>query len=398
MPYPASIQSFTFKRNNVDKVVADDVNSAYTEITEIQRQLGGVASGGIGVTTSTWGTGTFVYNVSNWLAAGKDGLAQRLANIESGLYEVLATGSTFAKTNTAQTFTGTQAIAGQSTQYPVSLEIRESTHASSRRAGIVFGDVVESWTIGQDSAGDGTRDFFIFGGTTPQKARLKISPDGTIYAGNTAKIEAPYVYVVAADTQVAISTAQSNGSIGGTTTDTDTVSAFGKYISLEASSTYMVEANVMLSHSFTDNTPTVGGGSGGITFGFQYPSGTTFSLDVSQIKDQANALSNPPTVASYSDVNALLPYIYTESTTNISIRTALATAGTRYSMFRIRGIVRTSSTAGNFAPKLITTATVDNDGDAENYFISRGSILKDSFIKVTLLGNTTSAVNTGGWA
>jgi len=93
MPYPTSIQSFTFKRNNIDKVVADDVNSAYTEITEIERQLGGVASGGIGVTTSTWGTGTFVSNVANWLASGKDGLAERLTNIEAGLYQALVTGS-----------------------------------------------------------------------------------------------------------------------------------------------------------------------------------------------------------------------------------------------------------------------------------------------------------------
>jgi hypothetical protein len=99
-----------------------------------------------------------------------------------------------------------------------------------------------------------------------------------------------------------------------------------------------------------------------------------------------------------ADTNALLPYIYTQSTTDISIRTATATAGTRYSMFRIRGIVRTSSTAGNFAPKLITTATTINDDDAQNSFISRGNILKDSFIKVTPLGGTTSDVNIGGWA
>jgi hypothetical protein len=212
-------------------------------------------------------------------------------------------------------------------------------------------------------------------------------------------IETPYVYVTAADYQVVSSTAQSTG-FGGTTTDTDTASAFGKYIYLAANSTYMVEANVMVSHSFTK----VGGiGSGGIIFGFQYPSGTTFSLDVSQVKDQANALSSPPTVSSSNlvnlagDVTALLPYIYTQLTGDIGLRVVEATAGLRYSMFRIRGIVRTSSTAGNFAPKLTTTATAQNDEEGQNRFISRGNILKDSFIKVTPLGGTTSDVNIGGW-
>jgi len=93
MAYPTSIKSFTFKRNNIDKVIADDVNSAYLEITEIERQLGGITTGagGIGVTTSTWGTGTFGTSVTNWYT--NDGLAARLKNIEAGLYQVLVTGS-----------------------------------------------------------------------------------------------------------------------------------------------------------------------------------------------------------------------------------------------------------------------------------------------------------------
>jgi hypothetical protein len=351
------------------------------------------------------------------------------------------------------TFTGTVGVAGESSQFPVSLSLTEATHATSRRASIQLG---LGWQIGQDSSGNGTKNFYIYqtstelypftisptnnisiGATgytttftgavvlptgTNSVAPLKfntgttklntIQPGTVEYDGNifyaTPKvnnttagrglIETPYLYVASSDTQVVISTAQSNGSGSGTTTDTDTASTFGRYIFLAANSTYMIEANVMLSHSFTDTSPSTPNGSGNITFGFQYPSGTTFSVDVSQIKDQANALSNPPTVASFADVNALLPYIYTQSTTDISLRNAVSTAATRYSMFRIRGIVRTSSTAGNFAPKLITTATTINDSDAQNSFVSRGNILKDSFIKVTPLGGTTSDVNIGGWA
>jgi len=89
MAYPTSIKSFTFKRNNIDKVIAEDVNTAYTEITEIERQLGGftTGAGGIGVTTSTWGTGTFGTSITNWYS--NDGLAARLKNIEAGLYGIL---------------------------------------------------------------------------------------------------------------------------------------------------------------------------------------------------------------------------------------------------------------------------------------------------------------------
>jgi len=101
MAYPTSIKSFTFKRNNIDKVVADDVNTAYTEITEIERQLGGITTtsgglAGVGVVKSDWGTGTFSTSISNWYS--NDGLGARLKNIEAGLYQALVTGSILGTT------------------------------------------------------------------------------------------------------------------------------------------------------------------------------------------------------------------------------------------------------------------------------------------------------------
>jgi hypothetical protein len=86
MPYPTTITPFVYKRNNVDKVIADDINLAYTDIIEIERQLG---EGG--VTVSTWGTGTFTSSTSNWYSSG--GLKSRLQNIEAGLYQALVTGN-----------------------------------------------------------------------------------------------------------------------------------------------------------------------------------------------------------------------------------------------------------------------------------------------------------------
>jgi hypothetical protein len=205
-------------------------------------------------------------------------------------------------------------------------------------------------------------------------------------------VETPYVYVVAEDTQVVISTASSNTEGGGFTTDTDSAGAFGKYIYLAANSTYMVEANVMVYHNLTRQTPaTVNTSQGGILFSFQYPSGTTLSFDMSTIIDQTSSLATPPAATP-------IPYIYGQAAGSITVKsTTTGSSDTGYSMFRIKGIVRTSSTAGNFGPKLTTNANVFNDDAGTNQFISRGSILANSFIKVTPLGGTTSAVNVGLW-
>lgn len=83
--YPDNIKSFTRKINNVDIVVANDVNAAYDEIEEVQRQLG-VG----GVTTSAWGTGTFSTSTTNWYGTN-GGLKGRLTNIEKGVWDLSQT-------------------------------------------------------------------------------------------------------------------------------------------------------------------------------------------------------------------------------------------------------------------------------------------------------------------
>ncbi len=81
MAYPQSLKTFTFKENNKDKVVADDVNQVYTEVQAIEVQLGegGVAYSDIWGATSTLDTTT-----RDWTSVG--GLKGRLQNIENGLY------------------------------------------------------------------------------------------------------------------------------------------------------------------------------------------------------------------------------------------------------------------------------------------------------------------------
>lgn len=421
MTYPTSIKSFSFKRNNIDKVIADDVNSAYTEITEIQRQLGGVVSGGIGVTTSTWGTGTFGTTISNWLSAGRDGLAERLANIEAGLYEVLGTGSTFAKTNTTQTFTGTQSFAGQSTQYPVALEIRESTHATSRRAGITFGDVVESWTIGQDSEGNGTRDFFIYGGTTPQKARLKISPDGTINIGTLAAgtgSTAPLKFssgtnlstlqsgTIEYDGNVFYATPKVNNTTAGrgllptdqvivlnsnytpstlTGIPNETVevsnSAFNKSIYLAASQAYFVDMSIVVYH----NLITLSSGSSSVTFSMSAPTSSTCHITAISTLDTAAITGGTATIEFFTG---------NISGNSENVKTiASSTSDTGYSILKWSGIIYIGTTAGNFTPQFTRSVTSGASASSAQIIVQAGS-----YCKVTPVGTYASQINIGGWA
>ena len=202
-------------------------------------------------------------------------------------------------------------------------------------------------------------------------------------------IQTPYVYVISSDTLTGSSQAISNGSGSGTTTDSDANPVFGKYIYLAASSTYFVEANIMVYHR-TSRTYIGGSVFGGINLQFSVPSGATMSFDLSAIIDQTSSLATAP-------ASAPIPYIYSSGTIDIKPSNT-ATNDTGYSMFRVKGILRTSTTAGNFGPTFNTNATATNDVDSINRMLVEGTVLANSFIKVTPLGGTTSAVNIGGWA
>lgn len=70
-------------------------------------------------------------------------------------------------------------LAGETAQYPTSLSIAATGHATSRRAGAFLGD----WLLGQDSNGNGTKDFFIYDGNIPA-TRLYISTSGNVGINN----------------------------------------------------------------------------------------------------------------------------------------------------------------------------------------------------------------------
>ena len=444
MAYPTSIKSFTFKRNNIDKVVADDVNTAYTEITEIERQLGGITTtsgglAGVGVVKSDWGTGTFSTSISNWYS--NDGLGARLKNIEAGLYQALVTGS-FGNITT-----GTTTLASQSGQFPNNLQVNESTHATSRRAGATFGSNVTSWTIGQDSAGNGTRDFFIYGGTV-QNNKLSIAPDGSITVGGTINgttIPTSKTLVVTTDKLSVHASTTSAELLGVISDETGTGSlVFGtaptlSSVTLSASAGTTpplkltsgtnigtaaggaIEYDGRVAY-LTPNLTAVGGrgllpstffysawAAGGVPltsastaaqslFGVGIPlaANTTYELEMnlailvtftSVTSNQVKVLSSGPSFSGFGfsgvDAGTAVSNLVFGGSLNIYTST---TAATRTILVTVKGLIAPSSN-GTFVPQIQFGAT--------NY--NTASVLSSSWIKITPV-LSTSANGVGAWA
>jgi hypothetical protein len=173
--YPTGVASFTTKTDGVTTVAAADPNNIQSEVVAIETYLGlNPHVSKLGGSLPTWNAAP----ASNAFGS----IAARIDNIESGLSTIYAPLS--SPTLVTPTITGTATLASQSAQFSNNLQVNESSHATSRRAGATFGSNVASWTIGQDSAGSGTRDFFIYGGTV-QNTKLSIAPDGSITVGGT---------------------------------------------------------------------------------------------------------------------------------------------------------------------------------------------------------------------
>ena len=359
MAYPTSIKSFTFKRNNIDKVVADDVNTAYTEITEIERQLG---EGG--VTTSTWGTGTFATTTTNWYSVG--GLQNRLKNIEAGLYQALVTGTINALV------TGT--ING--TTIPTSKTLVVTTDKLSVHAATTSAELLG---VISDETGTGSLVF----GTAPTLSGLKLSAGtssvapltfnqgpilspaagGTVdYIGTTA-LFTPDVSATSGRgilPAVHFYTLAPNGTPSSLTVNTTAQSIFGKGLPLAASTTYEVEMNIVASlNSNSTNANTIS-----IT-----STGATMTGFTSGAIGSSGGTTNDSIFLSGSS-NAV-------TSTSATLQTVIIT---------VKAIVITSS-AVTFTPQIKLGTT-----NATSW-----QILQSSWIKVTPVGSST-VTGVGAWA
>ncbi len=199
-------------------------------------------------------------------------------------------------------------------------------------------------------------------------------------------VTTPYVFVESADLTLTQSSATSTG-LGGTSTDSDSSKIFGREIYLAANSTYVVESLIMLSHSLQTTTFGSGTVTSSATLGFTVPSGSTVNFDIISNIDVATLnTSGTPT-----------SQIYNSGTVSIKSVTA-PTDDTGFSIFRIRGTIRTSSTAGLFGPVANTAVSVFNDASSENNAQAQCTTKANSYIAVTPVGGTTGDVNIGGWA
>jgi hypothetical protein len=128
-----------------------------------------VANGGTGLSSLSTGITTFLGSASS-------------ANLASALTDETGSAGSlvFSSNPTFQTIT----VASGSSQYPSSIAITPTMHASSKRAAVW----VDGWSLLQDVQGNGTKDFSI-GQTTGTPAtypsRLYINTSGNIGIGNT---------------------------------------------------------------------------------------------------------------------------------------------------------------------------------------------------------------------
>jgi hypothetical protein len=141
--YPTEVKRWTSRKDLVDLVVADDVNTAYDEITAIEDELG---SGGV-KTSPTWGSSSFTSGTTVW-----DNLKARLANIENGVYTAfnqrVATtgGSTIQSTGNSVVSLTVKAKTSQTANL---IEVKNSSDtvvASVSTAGTLFATKIDGGT------------------------------------------------------------------------------------------------------------------------------------------------------------------------------------------------------------------------------------------------------------
>lgn len=80
--YPSTIVSFGTRIDNQSTVMAFDVNSVYSEVEEIERQLG---AGGVTAHPSWSNYSAATSSSTDWYSSG--GLKARLQNIEAAIYQ-----------------------------------------------------------------------------------------------------------------------------------------------------------------------------------------------------------------------------------------------------------------------------------------------------------------------
>lgn len=150
--FPGSTQTLTFTGSFGGALVPNVVLAA--------NSLTGGSSPTVNITYPTVGVGA----LSATSVSGNNTVSGTRAVFEHGNFQSLNVGAVA----TAVTFRTSDGLSS-------AIVLPATTHVTSERAGITIGD----WVMGQDVAGNGTKDFFVWNGVN----RLSIAPTGEVAVG-----------------------------------------------------------------------------------------------------------------------------------------------------------------------------------------------------------------------
>jgi hypothetical protein len=138
-------------------------------------------TGAINIGTSIAKTITIGNATGATALALNSGTGNIVLTATTGSVQLVATGANIitATTNGTERMRvgsdGQVSFYGLGDLYGSAIKILASTNVTSERASMIFGD----WEIGQDASGNGTKDFYIYGGTVPS-SKIIISTTGAI--------------------------------------------------------------------------------------------------------------------------------------------------------------------------------------------------------------------------
>ena len=295
-------------------------------------------------------------------------------------------------------------------QYPVSLNLLESSHATSRRTAISLGS---QWQIGADSAGNGTRDFFLYGNGAQRlsisTAGVVTTPGALVLRSGTATANTAPLYFGTSSPAVLTTPVSGAVEYDGIAFYKTPTSTTGRAVDV-ASYYYVSNGTYSVDHSGSASAKPIFGSA---TTGLTLVAGTTYEFELNVYTSISAFIGTTPAY-SHSFVKlsgTATPTYYQEiitSTNTTSLATsstmsrlrninnatvtvlAATASGSRHAIYNSKGIVRvTGSGTAEIAPA-ITASTTHAD-----YAFNAAA---GSYIKITPIGNGTVTSVGNAWA
>jgi hypothetical protein len=209
--------------------------------------------------------------------------------------------------------------------------------------------------------------------STPPLSAGGIDYDGSVFYG-TPKVNNTTAGKGIIPTQMYFSPFSTVTAISTSTAGSNTGNAFGKSIYLAASTAYEIEGFVVMQTSYTVTAPS------GLGISYTAPSGTTSGI---------YGTNNGTTVAATTSTSTTAAMNLNSTASNV---TASFGSSGLYNRVYFKGILKTSTTAGNFNINYSITSAA---APATTQVVTQPG----SFISVTpISGAAGSDINVGGWA